>query len=170
MKAFEIDYKKLAVMLTPTFLRSTLLTALLRVLMQPMTTIHTTFKSKREQHLFNLSHNGQVCYLKDALNKEFGLDYSNGFEISDINAEGDFIFAYDETEWLQDTNRVWIVEHSPTYSMIYDEASITPSTASFIVYVPFLYEVGSDIDYRIRSIVEQYRLVSRTPEYRLKLK
>lgn len=171
MKAFEIDYKKLAVLLTPTFLRKPVFTALVRVLMQPLTTLHLTFRTKRDDHLFNLAHNGQICRLKDALNKTFGLDYSNGFEIRDIKAEGDFVFAYDETEWLQDTNRVWLLPDSPDYTMLYNEAAITATTETFIVYCPTAattFTNGKPTDPRVVSIVEQYRLVSRTATYRQK--
>lgn len=171
MTPYEIDYKKLAVLLTPTFLRKSVFTAFIRVLMQPISTLHTLFRQNRTEHLFSLAHNGQVCYLKDALNTEFGLDYSNGFEIKDISAEGNFIFAYDETEWLQDTNRVWLLSGSPNYTMAYDEAAITAITETFIVYCPRTatsFTNGKPTDPRVASIVEQYRLVSRSATYRQK--
>lgn len=168
--SFNIDYKKLVVLLTPTFLRQPIWLSLMRVLIQPMAYLHDKFLSKRTDHLYNLAHNGQVCYLKDALNREFGIeDYQQGFQIEDINAEGEFVYAYDEAAYLTDTERLWLVpDKTEGYTMIYDESSITPSTSSFVVYVPFLWQAGSDVDYRIRAIVEQYRLVSRIPEYRLK--
>lgn len=172
MTPYEIDYKKLAVLLTPTFLRKPVLTALVRVLMQPLTTLHQTFRTKRNDHLFNLAHNGQVCRLKDALNQTFGItDYQSGFEIRDINAEGDFIIAYDEAEWLADTNRVWLVKDTPQYTMVYDEAAITAATETFIVYCPrkaTSFTGNRPTDPRVVSIVEQYRLVSRTATYRQK--
>lgn len=170
MKAFEIDYKKLAVLLTPTFLRKPVFTALVRILMQPLTTLHLTFRTKRDDHLFNLAHNGQVCYLKDALNSLDDLDYSDGFEIEDINAIGEFVFVYDETEWLQDTSRVLLVNDAPDFIMIYDEAAITASTEAFIVYVParYTFDGSKPADPRIEATVEKYRLVSRTATYRTK--
>ena len=175
MKAFEIDYKKFAVLLTPTFLRKPVFTALVRVLMQPLTTLHDIFRTKRDDHLFNLAHNGQVCYLKHALNSlDSRLTYANGFEISDINALGDFVIAYDEampdTWWLND-------QADPPYTLIYDEASILVATEAFVVFVPTIDDEGRTIftftgdkpaDPRIVATVEQYRLVSRTATYRIK--
>lgn len=167
----DVDYKKLAVMLTPTFLREAVMLALVRVLMQPLVTIHDNFKAKHNAHLYNLAHNGQVCYLKQALNNLDNLNYKEGFEIEDINALGDFVFTYDETEWLQDTDRVWILQDSPEFTMIYDEAEIGTITASFVVYVPARYEFngGKPADPRIIATVEQYRLTSRTASYRYKV-
>lgn len=170
MRAFEIDYKKLAVLLLPTFLRQPVLTAIVRVLMQPLAVMHDIFRTRRDDHLFDLAHNGQVCYLKHALDSLDGLDYATGFEIRDINAEGDFVFAYDETEWLQDTDRVWLVPDAPDCTMVYDNAAITAQTEAFVVYVPAQYPFNGSkpADPRIAATVEKYRLVSRTATYRTK--
>ena len=168
MKAFEIDYKKLAVLLTPTILRKPVLTALVRVLMQPLTTLHDIFRTRRDDHLFNLAHNGQVCRLKDALNSlDSRLAYASGFEISDINALGDFVFAYDEA--MPDT--WWLDDHAnPPHTMVYDEDAILAATETFVVFVPTLFTFTGDkpADPRIVATVEQYRLVSRTATYRIK--
>lgn len=168
MTPFEIDYKKLAVLLTPTFLRKPVFTALVRVLMQPLTTLHDTFRTKRDDHLFNLAHNGQVCRLKDALNSlDNRLTYTNGFEITDINALGEFVIAYDEampgTWWLDD-------QDNPPYTLVYDENEILVATETFVVFVPqlFTFNGSKPADPRIVATVEQYRLVSRTATYRTK--
>ena len=165
MTPYEIDYKKLAVLLTPTFLRKPVFTALVRVLMQPLATLHQTFRTKRNDHLFNLAHNGQVCRLKDALNSLDGLDYQSGFEITDINAIGDFVFAYDEVHPQR-----WYSDEIPDYTLVYDEASILVATETFVVWVPQQYPFSGSrpADPRIVATVEQYRLVSRTATYRIK--
>lgn len=168
MTPFEINYKKLAVLLTPTFLRKPVFTALVRVLMQPLTTLHDIFRTKRDDHLFNLAHNGQVCRLKHALNSlDNRLTYATGFEISDINAIGDFVFAYDEA--MPDT--WWLDDNAETpYTLVYDETSILVATEAFVVFVPQLFTFTGDkpTDPRIVATVEQYRLVSRTATYHIK--
>lgn len=164
----ETDYKKLAVLLLPTFLRKSGLTAIVRVLMQPLASLHDTFKAKRDDHLFDLSHNGQVCRLKDALNSLDGLEYDKGFEIDDINALGDYIIACDEdmpsSEWL-------IIEDEPNVTMVFDEAEINVDTEAFVVFVPspkYRFNGSKPADPRIVATVEKYRLVSRTATYRAK--
>lgn len=169
MKAFDIDYKKLAVLLTPTFLRQSTFVAFVRALMQPMVTLYDKFSAQREDHLFNLAHNGQVCRLKHALNTlDDRLTYSNGFEIEDINALGDFVFAYDED---MPQSLWWWVADQPSYTMVYDEAEILVVTETFVVFVPDIFDFNGSkpADPRIISMVEQYRLVSRTATYRSKV-
>lgn len=169
MKVFEMDYKKLAVLLTPTFLRQSTLVALVRVLMQPLVTLYDKFSTNRDDHLYNLAHNGQVCRLKHALNKlDDRLTYRNGFEIEDINALGNFVFAYDED---MPQSLWWWVEDQPDCTMVYDEAEILVATETFVVFVPdiFAFNGSKPADPRIISTVEQYRLVSRTATYRTKV-
>ena len=170
MGIFNTDIKKLAVLLTPTFLRQPLLTAIARILMQPITTIQQTFLTMRDNNLYNLNHNGQACRLKHALNQLDGLQYDNGFEIEDINAIGNYIIIYNETEWLVDTGRVWLANDEPGCRMAYDENAISVETAAFIVCVPQQYQFNGSkpADPRIAATVEQYRLASRTAIYRIK--
>ena len=169
MKVFEIDYKKLAVLLTPTFLRQSTFVAFVRALMQPMVTLYDKFCIQRDEHLFNLAHNGQVCRLKHALNRlDNRLTYQSGFEIDDINALGGFVWAFDEA---MPKSSWWWNEDSPNYTMIYDEAEILVLTDTFVVWVPDIFEFNGSkpADPRIIATVEQYRLVSRTATYRSKL-
>lgn len=166
----EIDYKKLAVMLLPTFLRKPLTVALARVLAVPLDSLNYLFRQRRDAHLYNLAHNGQVCRLKHALNDLYGYDYSNGFEIEDINAIGDFIFVYDETDLFLDTDRVWMVSDAPDYTMVYDEAAINIETCAFVVFCPteIAFDGSRPAEPQIIDTVERYRLVSRTATYRHK--
>lgn len=166
----DIDYKKLAVMLLPTFLRKPLMVALSRVLAVPLDNLNRLFCTKRKDHLYDLDHNGQVCRLKHALDNLYGFNYSDGFEIEDIDALGDFIFVWDETEWLQDTGRVWMLADAPEYTVVYDEASINIETHTFVVFCPtqIAFNGNRPADPRVIDTVEQYRLVSRTAIYRVK--
>lgn len=169
MRVFEIDFKKLAVLLTPTFLRRAVFTSLVRVLMQPLATLHFTFAARRTDSLFRLEHNGQVCRLKHALNSLDGsLTYANGFEISDINAVGEVVWAYDEH--TDDSRLVWFLQPLPDNTMIYNLADITADTSSFVVFVPgiFAFNGNRPADPRIVATVERYRLLSRTASYRAK--
>ena len=150
MRAFEIDFKKLAVLLTPTFLRRAVFTSLMRVLMQPLATLHFTFAARRTDSLFRLEHNGQVCRLKHAL---------NSLEV---------VWAYDEH--TDDSRLVWFLQPLPGNTMIYNLADITADTSSFVVFVPgiFAFNGNRPADPRIVATVERYRLVSRTASYRAK--
>lgn len=166
----DIDYKKLAVLLLPTFLRKPLMVALSRVLAVPLDNLNRLFCTKRKDHLYDLDHNGQVCRLKHALDDLYGFNYSDGFEIEDINALGDFIFVWDETVWLQETGRVWMLADEPDYTMVYDEESINTETNTFVVFCPaqITFDGNRPADPSVIDTVERYRLVSRTAVYRVK--
>ena len=167
----KIDYKKLAVLLLPTFLRQPLLMSFVRVLMTPSQRLHDEHHMARDERMYQLQHTSQICHIKDALNREFGAgnyapepDYAAGFEIEDINAIGDWVMTYDEVPAFAD---VHTMVSDNDYLLVYDEAIITQATQSFIVYVP------NDLDFnaslpKVRAIVDLYRLASRRALYMIK--
>lgn len=68
---YNLDINKLTALLTPTFLRKERFLAWLRVLHFPLIEIVDKFNFNRVDNLYNLAHNGQVCYLRGALNDRF---------------------------------------------------------------------------------------------------
>lgn len=164
---FDIDYRKLTVLLLPTALRTKRVVAMLRAFIAPLVTLHALFLASRNNTLFVLKHTSQICYMRDALNSYFGItNRADGFEITDVTAAGEFLIAYDEADYLQD--RHLIIPDAPDYVLAYDESSVMP-TKSFIVWCPtWIYANNTGTMPIVRAIVEQYRLVSRLPEYRPK--
>ena len=171
MAQMKIDYKKLAVLLLPTFLRQPLLMSFARVLMTPSQRLHDEHHMARDERMYQLQHTSQICHIKDALNREFSVgnyaafpDYTAGFEIEDINAIGDWVMTYDEVPAFAD---VHTMVKDNDYLLVYDEAIITQATQSFIVYVPKELNFNDSLP-RVRAIVEQYRLASRRALYMIK--
>ncbi len=166
MKAIEIDIKKWVIMLLPTFLRGRCLVAFVQVLAQPLLTLYSNFLNSREENIYDLSHTGQTCLLRDVLNDYFDVD---SFQIVDCAVEGEWVVVYDETDLLSDQHVIVSDEDSV---MVYDEDLLHVPVGSFIVYVPK--EVCEDVINdtavmpRIRALVEKYRLVSRKPIYKSK--
>lgn len=70
-KIFLIDYNKLALLMLPTFLRKVKMFAWLQVLITPIKMLYADFMNRRNANLYNLAHNGQVCYLRKVLNDSF---------------------------------------------------------------------------------------------------
>lgn len=68
---YNLDINKLTTLLTPTFLRKEKFLAWLRVLHFPLIKVIDDFNFNRNENLYNLAHNGQVCYLRGALNDRF---------------------------------------------------------------------------------------------------
>ena len=68
---YNLNIDKLLVLLTPTFLRKPKLVAWLRTLATPLHKLLYEFHRARQDNLYNLAHNSQVCYLRKALNDKF---------------------------------------------------------------------------------------------------
>ena len=162
----KIDYRKLSVLLLPTFLRQPVIMSLLRVLMRPIQQLHDRHQTFRTQRMYELWHTGQICHIKEALNTEFGLtDYSTGFEIDDINAQGEWVWIYDEVNAFDDERHMMF--DPPTF--VHDISAIMTPTSSFFVLVPQSIVIDETNKARICSIVNKYRLASRTFEIKTRL-
>ena len=163
----RIDYRKLVILLLPTFLRRPVLMAWLRAMVYPLQQLHDRHQSARTQRLYELHHTSQICFIKDALNNEFGItDYAAGFEIEDINAPGNWVWIYDENVERFDDEQHMLFD-DPTW--IHDTSSILPPTSAFTVLVPAQITIDETNDARIRSVVNKYRLASRTFEIKKKV-
>ena len=163
----QIDYRKLVILLLPTFLRRPVLMAWLRAMAYPLQQLHDRHQAARTQRLYELRHTSQICFIKDALNNEFGItDYANGFEIEDINAPGDWVWIYDENVDRFDDEQHMLFD-DPTF--IHDKSAILPPTSAFFVLVPQSITIDETNEARIRSIVNKYRLASRTFEIKTRI-
>ena len=89
---FRVDFDKWVLTLLPSFLRRSVMFALCRATIAPIRTLYGRFGEARKAHLFALTHNGQVCYLRSALNEAFD---TTGFDIIDYDdGRGEY-----EVEW-----------------------------------------------------------------------
>ena len=163
----RIDYRKLVILLLPTFLRRPVLMSWLRAMVYPLQSLHDRHQTARTQRMYELCHTSQICFIKDALNKEFGItDYATGFEIEDINAPGNWVWIYDENVDRFDDEQHMLFE-DPTF--IHNISAILPPTSAFFVLVPQSITIDETNEARIRSIVNKYRLASRTFEIKTRI-
>ena len=172
---FIVDFDKWIATMLPTFLRRKKLFAFIRglcaTLYQGDESLYERFGDARADHIFRLSHNGQVCYLRHALNSSFGL--TKGFEIEDPAEDpGEWLYAKQEDMegqllTVDETTNANLAEGAaePEHSvpLLADEAQLMAAHNTFIVRVP------QDIYYsqldKVKSIVEQFRLLSKQPIY-----
>lgn len=68
---YKVDFKRLGILFLPMALRKPKLIALTHSLLAPLISLHYTFTQNRNENLYKLQHNGQVCYLRKALNDAF---------------------------------------------------------------------------------------------------
>lgn len=144
---YRLNINKLVELLTPTFLRKEKLLAWLRALHSPLVKVVDDFNFNRNQSLYNLAHNGQVCYLRKALNDRFDVS-ERRIKITDGNKY----------------NRQYIYtqgEQKPKYlGTIYlrDDADYDDTGIDFIVEVP------QDLNYNgyeMEAVIHFYKLASK---------
>lgn len=167
---FSVDFDKWIVQMLPTFLRRRVMFAFIRAMCAPVVELYHAFLASRSEQIFNSAYNGQVCYLRAALNDAFGV---TGFQISDgDNVTGEWLYAkkddmpgqllaVDETLNKAPGEDEEPPEH-PT-PLLADEMQLTAVQDTFIVYVPeSIYATQLS---RVKAIVDRFRILSKTPVY-----
>ena len=159
---FRIDFDKWVLSMLPSFLRRKIMFALCRAAIMPVRTIYDRFSEKRRIHNYTLTHNGQVCYLRAALNDAFG---TTGFDIVDYDdGRGEWIYA--KSEELD--NHLYAMDEMPNSDgrrvpILYDESRLNLAMNTFIVQVPAaIYATNLD---KVKGIVERYRPLSKQAIY-----
>ena len=144
---FNLDIPKLTSLLTPTFLRREKLSAWLRALHYPLIKVADDFNVNRNANLYNLAHNGQVCYLRAALNDKFDISLRR-IKIAEGNRyKREYIYTDGEKK--------------PKYlGVMYlrDDADYSDTGVDFIVLVPAGLQYN---DYEMRYIIDFYKLASK---------
>lgn len=144
---YNLNINKLTELLTPTFLRKERMLAWLRVIHFPLIKIMDDFNSNRNKNLYNLQHNGQVCYLRKVLNDRFDVSQRR-IEIADGNR---FKRQYIYTAGEQRPRYLGVM-------YLRDDADYADTGVDFIVLVP---DGLSYNDYEMRAVVDFYKLASK---------
>ena len=71
MDKYDVNFKRLALLLLPTFWRRPLFAAMAYAAVSPLQWLHTRFMLWRRDTDYRLLHNGQVCRLRGLLNDLF---------------------------------------------------------------------------------------------------
>lgn len=71
MSKYEVNFKRFALLLLPTFWRKPILGAINYAMVSPLNYLHTRFVLFQRESYYRLTHNGQVCYLRAVLNDTF---------------------------------------------------------------------------------------------------
>lgn len=157
---FEIDFKRLMALLLPTFLRKPVLFGLLRAAVNPIESLYAQFVASRKEHLFRLTHNGQVCYLRAGLNETFG----GGFKIYDAVSDGKWLYAITE-DGSQITLAIDEGNDSSTENVpiVFNEDRLNAAQNDFLIFVPSRF-TDNDLP-SIKAFVDKYKLVTKRATY-----
>ena len=163
MAFFDIDYNGLITQLLPVRLRNSRMNAWLKCLVSPVKWLYGLFKANRNNNLYILAHDGQVCYLEAALNDLFD-PVSRGLQVVDGPFE-DPLFLYLAPEnkpiWLGLVSEVGTTAY-PDPQVLYTDSETTLLGINFIVKVPLAVAGGIGYDVlRLRALVDAYRLPGR---------
>lgn len=93
MSKYDVEIKRLGLLLLPTFLRQPVMAALVYAALTPLSYLHARFMQIRRTTAFRLNRNGQVCYLRAALNDTFD-PLLRRITVTDTpqRAEGQFVY------------------------------------------------------------------------------
>lgn len=148
-KIFDIDYPKLVSLLTPPDLRKQRLLALLGALIMPVRTVYGSFKANRISNLYKLAHNGQICYLRKALNDSFDpvlrriyIGDGSRFKRQYIYTSGEQQARYLRTIYIQPTTE-------------YEDTGV-----DFKVIVPVGFDLAGNL-YQLRALIDFYKLAGK---------
>lgn len=149
MGKYDVEYKKLAVLLLPMCLRKGTLTALLNVLTIPLQGLSESFAEYRRQKDIRLNHNGQVCFLRGVLNDQFDKEQRRIRVEDNESTSGGVII---EERGKTPKSFIW---HMP--KRIYRRGWEATGGIGFVVEVP---EELRPREQELRSIVNEYKLAS----------
>lgn len=144
---FAINWSRLSILLTPTFLRESIMDAWVKLLVSGVGDVHYAWLQFRTANIYNLAHNSQKCYLRGALNDRFD-NQLRRIRIDDGNA---FKRKYIYTD----------AEEKPKFlgtMFLYDDSDYADTGVDFIVVVPagLMYSI-----YEMKALIDFYRLASK---------
>jgi len=139
-------------MLLPTMLRKPILGSLCQLLTSPVSNIHVRFLQYRKDILYQLQHNGQMCYLQAALNDKFDT-VERRIRIQDADTtEVDVIY------WREEQRLVGIPLRSSGEYIVSSRGYSSTNGFDFIVLIP------SDISsqkQQIRALTNVFKLAGK---------
>jgi hypothetical protein len=145
---YDVDFKKLAVLLLPTALRRANTVAFAQVLLSPIAELHYKWKQKRLEDWYKIQHTGQVCYMRKVLND--ALDVSERrIYISEGNS---FPRKYIYTR----------AENKPVFlgkMFIYQNSEYANTGVDFIVFAPA--EIIATKVNELNALITYYKLASK---------
>lgn len=160
---YIIDFKKLANLLTPPFLRKDKLIDWLQVLLKPLEEVNGYFNLNRKDSIYKVTHNGQVYSLQAVLNDKYD-NTERRIRIVDYFIR-ELIYIYPEA----DNKPVYIypedaIDVDPVY--IFDESIFDEVELDFVVLIPIEYkpldaQELNILEIQIRSLINYYKLASK---------
>ncbi len=150
---FDIDFNNVVVWLTHRRVLTVFNVAWLKALVSPIVDLYNEFKSYREDILYKLSHNSQVCYIEAVLNDAFDV-VERRIYISDAGGEVVTLINRDT-----DGNSLIINDDANGGIIIHNDSAYFGGSYDFIVNIPYQF-TDAEI-YRLKALVDYYKLAGK---------
>lgn len=148
-----MNFYRLAALLLPVNLRKPRILSIVKALMTPLYTVQRFFLLYREEVIYKINHNGQVCYLRGVLNDTFD-NSERRIRIEDPY-RNDFLILYQRPEMKQiDLGR----------ELVSRRDSVSAEQLDFVVKVPLTLK-SVDNESRMRAVINFYKLAGK--QYRI---
>lgn len=158
MNIFDLNIKKYAALITPPFLRNSVLMAFLYSFIKPLNELYQLFIISRKANLIKLKFNYQVCSLEYRLNDAFDplerrikIESAIIYDLIFLFTEAEDDPFYNKTKWLSD-NPIYLRTEAELYSM-YDFTVLIPDTNINL--------------FRLRAEIDFYKLPSK--QYKIEI-
>ncbi|PWA10982.1 hypothetical protein DB891_03885 [Flavobacterium laiguense] len=145
---YDVDYKRLGILILPTFLRKPILVSWVHVLLMPISNLHYTWKQKRLADWYKLNHTGQVCFLRKVLNDTLDVADRRIY----IDEGNSFPRKYIYTR----------AENKPVFlgkMHIYQNSEYTNTGVDFIVFAPV--DIINTRIHELNALITFYKLASK---------
>lgn len=164
-RIYNLNISKLALLLTPTFLRKERFTAWIRCLIAPLNFVHEKFLKHRTEDLYKLEHTAQVISLEKVLNDRFDIS-ERRIEVGDIERKEPF-YIYSEREIKP--KYIHSEQENKGKVYLYSEAVSKANKYDFIVWLPYniWMREGTEVAfwkfrfYEMEALIDFYKLAGK---------
>ena len=160
-QTYKIEWRKVVSDALPSFLRKPLILAFLLAALAPLIALYEVFLASRIRDRYKLQHNGQVCHLLGALEKQYPSALGLHYRIEDVRNAGQVIYTHSESKKGVPIARR---EQTDPKLLITAQELKVVETSKFIVFVPR--DVYDTHLTEVKWLVEQYKLPTKHPIYR----
>lgn len=154
MNNYRVNFRRLAVALLPTFLRKRIMTLLTCAVLTPICYLYVRFLGYRNDTIYRLGHNGQVCYLCAVLNDEFDPE-ERRITVTDPEKRESMLVYERETE-----REILIPGRGTAILPVNCRGFEGTSGIDFFVNIPYVLSRNIDLP-RLKAIVTVYKLASK---------
>jgi hypothetical protein len=141
---YKVDFKKLAILMLPTFLRKPIVVAYLQSLLVPIDSVYYNWSVFRNDNIYKMQHNGQICYLRKALNDKFDPSLRRIYIGNGNRYERQYLYTTPEDR--------------PRYlgtMYLHQNLDYADTGLDFIVYVP--QEIIDESPFALKALIDFYK-------------